>query len=279
MAAWMNLLRKEWILAQKFTVGGLLIMTVALLIGIGCSVYYPYGISSLLFFIGCITFLLLHVFIYLIVSFASERNSQTLWMQTPLPGWSLIAAKVAAAILSMVILMAAAFIMSAILLHFDGDPDFSSLLNDESLGLTEADRADLLTGEEILRYMNEHYFELLLVLIPLLVSGAALLGSIYLIYYFIYRWVRRWIGGWSVFAGMAAVTVILTVYDWIFQSRMIQWFEWGSVRVSDTALELNGTSFQIYLETMSLGQLLFNFILVGLVVFICGWILDRKVEV
>jgi len=174
MAAWMNLLRKEWRLAQKFTVGGLLIMTVALLIGIGCSVYYPYGISSLLFFIGCITFLLLHVFIYLIVSFASERNSQTLWMQTPLPGWSLIAAKVAAAILSM---------------------------------------------------------------------------------------------------------VILTVYDWIFQSRMIQWFEWGSVRVSDTALELNGTSFQIYLETMSLGQLLFNFILVGLVVFICGWILDRKVEV
>jgi|GEM_PF-1359220 len=278
MTAWMNLLVKELKLGRKFFFGGLIVMALIALIAIGFAAYYPYGISSMLFFAGC-AMLVFYVFVYLIVSFSNERNSFSTWMQMPLPGWSLIAAKVVAGFISMLVTIVAAFILLSLVMGFDGSPDFSGILNNEAFELTESDKEDIRMGEEIIRFLNEHYFDLLLKLTPMLLGGAALLGGAYLIFYFTHKTVQRWVGRWSILVAIMIVILVLRIYDLIVQSPMIQWFDWGKLPISDTFIEVGGNRVDIFLESMSLGHLLLDVTLVGLVVLTCGWLLDKKVEV
>lgn len=278
MTAWMHLLSKELKLGKKFMFGCLLFITFFMFVGLGFTIYYPYGILSALF-LSSLFLLVFYVFAYLVVSFSNEKYSLSIWLQTPQSGWKLILAKLVAATLSMILTLAVGVAMVSVMIAIDGVPDLMKLVGEYSVELTEADLEDILVGEEVIGYIQEHYLDLVLVVTPLLVSGAILIGGFYLVFHFSRLTLQRRIGRWSILASVLITILSLWVYDRITESPIMKLFSWGSIPIKDTTLHINDVSVSIFLESTSLGSMLFNMIIVGLVVLACGWLLDKKVEV
>lgn len=278
MTAWMHLLSKELKLGKKFMFGCLLFITFFMFVGLGFTIYYPYGILSALF-LSSLFLLVFYVFAYLVVSFSNEKYSLSIWLQTPQSGWKLILAKLVAATLSMILTLAVGVAMVSVMIAIDGVPDLMKFVGEYSVELTEADLEDILVGEEVIGYIQEHYLDLVLVVTPLLVSGAILIGGFYLVFHFSRLTLQRRIGRWSILASVLITILSLWVYDRITESPIMKLFSWGSIPIKDTTLHINDVSVSIFLESTSLGSMLFNMIIVGLVVLACGWLLDKKVEV
>lgn len=278
MTAWMHLLSKELKLGKKFMFSCLLFITFFMFVGLGFTIYYPYGILSALF-LSSLFLLVFYVFAYLVVSFSNEKYSLSIWLQTPQSGWKLILAKLVAATLSMILTLAVGVAMVSVMIAIDGVPDLMKFVGEYSVELTEADLEDILVGEEVIGYIQEHYLDLVLVVTPLLVSGAILIGGFYLVFHFSRLTLQRRIGRWSILASVLITILSLWVYDRITESPIMKLFSWGSIPIKDTTLHINDVSVSIFLESTSLGSMLFNMIIVGLVVLACGWLLDKKVEV
>lgn len=278
MTAWMHLLSKELKLGKKFMFSCLLFITFFMFVGLGFTIYYPYGILSALF-LSSLFLLVFYVFAYLVVSFSNEKYSLSIWLQTPQSGWKLILAKLVAATLSMILTLSVGVAMVSVMIAIDGVPDLMKLVGEYSVELTEADLEDILVGEEVIGYIQEHYLDLVLVVTPLLVSGAILIGGFYLVFHFSRLTLQRRIGRWSILASVLITILSLWVYDRITESPIMKLFSWGSIPIKDTTLHINDVSVSIFLESTSLGSMLFNMIIVGLVVLACGWLLDKKVEV
>lgn len=179
----------------------------------------------------------------------------------------------------MILTLAVGVAMVSVMIAIDGVPDLMKLVGEYSVELTEADLEDILVGEEVIGYIQEHYLDLVLVVTPLLVSGAILIGGFYLVFHFSRLTLQRRIGRWSILASVLITILSLWVYDRITESPIMKLFSWGSIPIKDTTLHINDVSVSIFLESTSLGSMLFNMIIVGLVVLACGWLLDKKVEV
>lgn len=278
MSAWSALFMKELRMNRKFFCGALImILLLALVVG-GFILYQPYGIISIVF-AACTSVLILYVLAYTISSMVNEKNSESIWMQTPLPGWSMLIAKLAAGLVSMILTSIVVVILAQVLLMLDGSFSFVGLFEVEGVYLSEEDKADFLFGEQAVHFIKDHYVELALRYTPLLLGSALLLASWYLIYYTTAKTLQRWIGRWSILAGIVAVYVAIRCYNWIHTSPVGDWFKWGVIRISDAQFMVGNHKAEFFMESVSVGMLLFDLIIVGLVVLLSGWLLDKKVEV
>lgn len=282
MAAWTNLLVKELRLGRKFFFGGIIFAALMAVLAIGFAAYYPYGVASIMFFAGSLV-IVFYLLAYLIISFSNERSSYSSWMQMPLPGWSLITAKIVAGLISMLITMIVVLLLTATVMAFDGEPDIMGLIEDSGglveVEITVEDMDDINIGAEIINYITDHYLQLTLAFAPFWIGAAIALAGWYLIYYFSRSTLNRWIGRWSILAGIAAVILCLRLYGLLEQSIVMTWFEWGTVPIAKTNFIAGDIILDLDLHTVYFGHLLFDLILVGLVVYACGWLLDKKVEV
>lgn len=282
MATWTNLLVKELKLGRKFLFGGIIFAVLMAVLAIGFAAYYPYGVASILFFAGSLV-IVFYLLAYLIISFSNERNSYSSWMQMPLPGWSLITAKIVAGLISMLITMIVVLLLTATVMAFDGEPDIMGLIEDNGgfveVEITVEDMDDINIGVEIINYITDHYLQLTLAFAPFWIGAAIALAGLYLIYYFSRFTLNRWIGRWSILAGIAVVILCLRLYGLLEQSIVMKWFEWGTVPIAKTNFIAGDIILDLDLHTVYFGHLVFDLILVGLVVYACGWLLDKKVEV
>ena len=276
MTAWMKVWMKEMRLGRKFMYGVLILMAILAAVTIGLGISYPHGVVSLVYGSGTLM-ILFYLMAYLIVSFSNEKNSYSIWMQTPLPGWSLIAAKVLAGVVSMLITLVAACLLFLAIDVVDGELNISGMLSAELDLIPESELAEIRMVDVLLKDFETYKWHFALALIPAFLCGALIIGAIYLIFYMSNRMLRRRTGRWSGRAAILVTLFAIWLLDKLFESPILDLFDWGSFTLVDLPIMFDGD--MILLQTLPVGYVVFSILILGLVVFVSGWLLDRKVEV
>jgi len=276
MTAWMNLWMKEMKLGRKFVYGVLVLMVILAIAAIGFGMKYPYGVFSVMYGLGMFM-TIFYLLAYLIVSFSNEKHSFSIWMQTPLPGWSLIAAKVLAGILSMLITLVVAGLLTLAVDAFDGEFNIAGLIEEEEDFIPESELAEILVVDQLHNDLETYLWQLALTMVPVLVCSAMIIATIYLIFFITNRMLRRRMGRWSILAAFFVSLAAMWLIDKLTDPPVMDLFDWGSFTLVETPIVYDGET--LLLKTMPLGVILLSLLILGLVVFISGWLLDRKVEV
>lgn len=258
--------------------GILIFMAIVAVIGIGFALYNPKGLVSLMFMLASPLFAF-YLLVYLIVSLSNEKNSFSLWMQTPLPGWSLFAAKLTAGMIYMLLSGLVALILTLIVFQLDGSVSIMIMGSEHEL------TPDLMTGDALLQFVQDHYVSLALSTLPMTLGVAMLLAAGYLLFFILNKVLQRWLGKWSILASFMLVIAVSHLYDRLDAWGLKQLFAWGHIPLPVPSQFMAGEHHigigvhHLYEESLSLGHFVFDLLVLGVVVLLSGWLLDRKAEV
>lgn len=159
---------------------------------------------------------------------------------------------------------------------FDGDFSLSGLI-EADVPLTESDLADIQIADQLLNDLEHYKWQITITLIPALFTGALIIGAIYLVFYMANQTLRRWIGRWSRLAAIFVTIAAIWIMDKLFESPIIDLFVWGSYTLAESPLAFDGDT--LLIKTIPAGVILLSMLILGLVVYAAGWLLDKKVEV
>lgn len=197
----------------------------------------------------------LYLISYLLVNIISERKTFHLWLHNPLPGWSMLAAKILSGLIYLTVSLIVAGSYALI--------GFSQLNSTAHLAhyVHVSHVAVLLTGS---------------------IYWVSIYNGIVLIFlWFILRFFRSRVGKWAwliLFAGIAAFVYVTT--------KLSQWgvldvlTNWG--RLPDTFTQnwiLNTTIRNTQIGPFYIGNLVFDLIIMAILFTFSSWLMDRKLEV
>lgn len=278
MSAWLQLVRKELRLGRSFAIGIFIFMAILSVISVGYTLYNPMGIVSMLVMMMSPLFVF-YLLVYLIVSLSNEKHSFSIWMQTPLPGWSLFAAKLISGLIYMLLTGVVALLLTLLVFQLDGGVSFVQFAPDYK------PTDELLSGQMVMQFMQEHYVQLVISSLPIVLGASMLLAAGYLVFFISNKVLQRWLGRWSILAGVIIVILVLNLYDRLDAWGIKQLFSWGQIPLlipgqfvaDDEGVRIGMT--HMHSDSLSFGHFVFDFLVLGIVVLLSGWLLDRKAEV
>ncbi|MNI06031.1 hypothetical protein D3C73_589990 [compost metagenome] len=264
MRAWWFLFKRELSLGASMTFPVWISAMIAVVLG-GLSVYLAYQFQSGMLSQLWLIIIYLHLFgpaVYLLLSFRRDYQRSPLWLQLPLPAWKLLLAKYAAAFTELM----AGLVTSTILflwVHSVEKKGAAWLSGDQSLDslMPDADKQaqfmiDLLRGSGSAAAS----------ILAFVLTAFAIASLLVLPYLLAYAWTPRF-GRWRWFMAILAVGAALFV-EFIFEMTPIYSFlaKWGYV----------GSFLD---EALYLGEIAWISLNVAVILYICAWLVDRKVEV
>jgi len=151
------------------------------------------------------------------------------------------------------------------------------LIEEEEDFIPESELAEILVVDQLHNDLETYLWQLALTMVPVLVCSAMIIATIYLIFFITNRMLRRRMGRWSILAAFFVSLAAMWLIDKLTDPPVMDLFDWGSFTLVETPIVYDGET--LLLKTMPLGVILLSLLILGLVVFISGWLLDRKVEV
>ncbi|GGE32396.1 hypothetical protein GCM10011391_08820 [Pullulanibacillus camelliae] len=267
MSAWISLVKKEF----RLGLPALLFTVIALIFIVGLAGYFGarhgHGISAAA--IAALVLIPIHIFYllcYMFDSLQKERKKLHLWLHNPLPGYSLLLAKLVSALIAMSITL---FLSCVIVL-------FGLKFSSDNKEIFHAFSWSNIFSTGIFSVINIYLF--------------ALDFAIWFIFLWVfYRMLTRRIGGFLSFIITLVLFGVLAYLDNLLSgTRFYEWLtHWGKVSLVDI---LTGFNFNFSLNHGShlsvdnttvfyIGSYVFEAIIVAILFCITSWILDKKIEV
>lgn len=254
MGEWVSLLKKELKVTGSSVLWGLVIVIAAGLLEIYLAYRYRSGAAIVLAII-VVAFHAFYLAIYMLKSLSNEWKNAHLWLHLPRSGWSLISAKLASGLMAMLVSLGISciFALWVLAVELNNYPQTAEIVRSVIL--------------------NYGWFMALLFLAGAIYNGFwAMMISIAMASTknFIKR--GRFFIGVGVFLiptwGMGALQDT-AAYDLLTK--------WGAVNLPLTTL--NGLEHFHVQQMFHVGEFLFFTLVMGAVFYLCGWLLDNKVEV
>lgn len=260
LGEWVSLLKKEFKMTRSSVLWGLVIVIAAGLL----ELYLAYqnsrpGLATVLAFIT----VALHIFylaIYILKSLSNEWKNAHLWLHLPRSGWSLISAKLASGLIAMLV----SFGITCIFTLWVAAVEINNFAH-----LYDPQKTKLIWST-ILNYGW--------VGAVLLIAGAIYSGLWAMMISVAMASTRNFIKRGRFFIGVG-VFLIPTWGMGAFQNTAAYdlLVKWGNINVPLTLF--NGLE-QVYTQQMFYaGEILFDALVMAAVFYLCGWLLDNKVEV
>lgn len=262
MTAWLNLIKKEW----RQGIPALILPLVAYLIVAGIAAYFGSlaestwtALLGVSFF--ATTIQVFYLVYYLLHSLNAERKKTHLWLHNPMPGYSLLSAKLVAGLFSMLITFFLTLTVLVVSLNvlFPVLPPWTDLMNFGLLG-------------------SIHIFLIAL-------KFAAWLLFFWMIFLLFNRSLGTFISFLTTFILFIVSAAILErITNSAIYQTLTQWGQWGQNLCSELVAglpfqKLEGSEACSEASAFYLGSYVFESVGVLLLFFAAAWILDRKVEV
>ncbi|MFC0559520.1 hypothetical protein [Halalkalibacter alkalisediminis] len=265
MNAWLHLLKKEFRLGlTAFLVP---IITYLVLTGVAAYIGSRNGFSweavvgVSIFAIGLQVFYVLY---YLLNSLQVERKKLHLWIHTPMPGYGLLSAKIAAGLISMIMTLLLTGVTLMVAVH--QSPTIS-----EQVKMVQLADMSLLGGIHLILF-------------------AVSLAVLFIFFWIVFLLFNRNLGSFVSFLSTFVLFIGTTsVYNWFKESIVYEKLtSWGEIQFSGIAESVSieasmesGTEVITEVGTFSLfaGAYLFETVVALILFFAACWMLDHKVEV
>ncbi|WP_332694481.1 hypothetical protein [Halalkalibacter lacteus] len=263
MSAWLSLTKKELRLGMPVFLMPIIVFIVSVSIAFYIGNRNGFAWEAVVGVAAAATGVqIFYLAYYLFYSLQSEKKKLHLWLHNPMPGYSLLLAKVAAGFVSMLItlLLTGTTVLVTV--------NLSSMINEQ---------IQVANITELVFFAGIH-------LVLLALSFAAF----FLFYWMIFLVFTRRLGTVVSFLSTFVIFVALTsFYNWFTQSLVYQKLTmWGGFQLEmleGISFNVDNSGAEVMSETANLslfaGSYLFETILALLLFFAASWMLDKKVEV
>ncbi|MCR8629878.1 hypothetical protein [Paenibacillus radicis (ex Xue et al. 2023)] len=260
MKVWWSLFKKELAFGTRWSGPIWIYLCIVLILG-GLSVFLSYRFQSGFFSNFWLFIMYLHFFApaaYMLISLRKERKLDPFWLQLPLPGWKLLAAKYAAAFVEFVsgLLVSTAFFLWVQAVEKTGVEWLSG----------EENRIEInVEAQKILIVINGSNLTLVVEFISIAFAMAISLVLLYLTA----AALRNRFGRWNWPLAVLLFIAVSTLEFFFEQTAVYRYlFFWG-----DPAVDGAGSLFK------SSGEQLWIWLNMAVFLYLSAWLLDRKVEV
>ncbi|MCU6790744.1 hypothetical protein OB236_01270 [Paenibacillus sp. WQ 127069] len=260
MKVWWSLFKKELAFGTRWSGPIWIYLSVVLILG-GLSVFFSYRFQSGLFSNLWLFIMYLHFFApaaYMLISLRKERKLDPFWLQLPLPGWKLLAAKYAAALVEFIsgLLVSTAFFLWVQAVEKSGVVWLSG----------EENRIEInVEAQKILVVFNSFNISLVMEFISISFALAITLVLLYLTA----SALRNRFGRWNWPLAVLFLLAISTLEYFFEQTAVYRYlFHWGNPAVDGAGSLFN-----------SFGEQLWVWLNMAVCLYLSAWLLDRKVEV
>lgn len=262
MSGWAGLLRKEF-RQQRWSMIGWIAIEVVILFAIfnlSNRMESDWKVLLIMFFAFVLMAQSLLFAAYLFASLIKEGKRMNMWLHNPHSGYSLLFIKIIQVMIFMLISMAIGYIgfvypFHDVLGHFD-------------VHIARADFA---------RYGLTLFFWL---------ASASVSFGIWLMFFWVlYRVLLTRIGKWAMVVSIALFLVGQSALDFLGKTVLFSWLtEWGEVKIWPSSGEfmVDSENIEIDVDSMEMlfiGEYIFSFVILLILFFLSGWLIDKKVEV
>ncbi|NOU92803.1 hypothetical protein GC093_06100 [Paenibacillus sp. LMG 31456] len=260
MKVWWSLFKKELAFGTRWSGPIWIYLCIVLILG-GLSVFLSYRFQSGFISNLWLSIMYLHFFApaaYMLISLQKERKLDPFWLQLPLPGWKLLAAKYAAAFVEFIsgLLVSTVFFLWVQAVEKSG---VEWLVGEEN-------RIDINSeAQKIWVVFNGTNVSIVLEFISISFALAISLVMLYLTASALRNRFGRW--NWPL-AVLLLVAVSTLEYFFEQTAAYRYFFDWGNPDVNGVGSLFNSS-----------GEHLWVWLNMAICLYLSAWLLDRKVEV
>jgi hypothetical protein len=275
MKVWWSLIKKEFRLMQPFLLINGLVLFISGVVGVYLALQFHSGVPSLILFIAMIWHYI-YLLVYLLISLRKERRYAPIWHHSPQSGWCLLSAKftVGLVMLSLSLTLFTVLWLEIMPMDYHANPDPS-----QSWG-----------GFPFLvfiQFLVQHNWGLLVIIFLL---RALLLAALGVFIYYIRDMIKYFLRGWRkilfpILFG-AAFHLIVRFTDTSLYDALFYWGGFDLPKLSflissdaSTSSQMHHIPYSLIVGKLTLGDMLYRFLLTSFCFYTAGWLLDRKVEV
>jgi len=262
VSAWVSLLKKEINSTKSRVLWGLVIVIAIGLLDVYLANYYGRpGMATILAVIA-IVFHMFYLAIYMLKSLSNEWSNAHLWLHLPSSGWALISAKLASGLIAMLV----SFGITCIFAFWVVSIELKNLAQFFDPQKIEIISSALLSYSWLIALM--------------LIVGAIYNGLWAMMISVAMASTRNVIKKGRFFIGVG-VFLIPTWLMGLFSNSHVYdaLVNWGTVNLPLNLTALDSMENVNIQQTFYAGEILFYTLVMAAVFYLCGWLLDNKVEV
>jgi len=262
LSAWISLLQKEFKSTRVSVLWGLVIVIAAGLLDVYLAYYYGRpGVATVLAAVA----VTLHVFylaIYMLKSLSSEWSNAHLWLHLPSSGWALISAKLASGLISMLISLGITCVFAFWVLAVELK-NFAQFFDPQKLAIVSS------------AILNFSWLLVLMFIVGAIYNGMwAMMISVAM------ASTRNLIKKGRFFIGVGVFLIPTWVIGAFTNTAAYDLLvKWGTVNLPLNLTALDSMEHVDIQPTLNSGEILFYTLVMAAVFYLCGWLLDNKVEV